>query len=206
MKTSTKLIIASTATLVAAAAAFGTVQVVGTSGEVTPAVKHSISASTPTPVVTKTPEAFNPATVKIGGTVQWADKLPLGFFAYQMPDQSYVAVNQDQPLPAAIEADLHQQAQTTIKPSLTATNASSTAGETATFLNDSFASTGKYIVIIVHTTGAIAGSPAAYQWFGMSSDWNPAVAGPTEANVEASARARIAASANPARYEVVVIQ
>jgi hypothetical protein len=201
-------VIASCATLVVIAVAGIAAISTGVLVPVKPATSHASAVS---PTASSTPAAasskkFDPATVKIGDTVQWADKLPAGFFAYQMPDQSYVAVNQDQPLPPAVEAALHRQAQSSIKPALTATNASVTAGEAATFINDTFGSTGKLAVVIVHTTGGIGNAPMTYQWIGMSSDWNPALAAPTEAQVEAAAQARIAASAHPARYEIIVVQ
>jgi hypothetical protein len=54
MKTSTKLIITGTATLIAAAAILGGVQVVGALNQLAAPIKHSISLGTPTPAATAT--------------------------------------------------------------------------------------------------------------------------------------------------------
>jgi hypothetical protein len=155
-----------------------------------------------TPLPAPAPKPFDPSTVKVGDVVPQHVQLPDGFYPFQMPDNTRVAVNQEQPLPAAVQTALQQQAAAMVHP-----NTPGVAGDAGTFMSDAWAGTGKYVVVIAQTTGASGpGLPMTQQWFAMSSDWNPATAAPTEAQAQAAAEARIAASADPGRYAIVVVQ
>lgn len=105
MKTSTKLILAGTATIVAAGVIFGIVQISSAFNQLAAPVSHS-TAIAPTPSGTATKAAAAPIVGDLNGDGEldgW-EKDQLARSTYTMPDGSKVAIPANQPIPAPVVA------------------------------------------------------------------------------------------------------
>lgn len=172
------------------------------SSSTTPATGGTANSRTDTP---KPSESATPVTV--GAVVKAGAALPDGFRAYKMPDQSLVAVSQDQPLPPAVRADLQNIVQTAITPSSDVNAPRVEVNQTRTFIDETFAGTGKYVIVIMQTA---VWDPATrtnkYRWAAL--DTAPGMPANINSGNESDVQSRIQASIDSTgqadRYEIFV--
>lgn len=214
MKTSTKLIIAGTATIVAAGAIFGTVQIASAFNQLAAPVKHSVALGTPTPTATATKAPVAPS-ITDGAVLTTAQANDIqngtstsGMIAYQATNGQFLAVNPNQPVPAPVMQDI--QARANAVPALTGGTAQdvvTNAGAAIDLQNTIQLGTGRPVVLITYGSfGTRTGMILGYLAQGTRDSNNAAYVGTNLATVEAEANAYVAKQADPSNWIVVVRQ
>jgi methionine-rich copper-binding protein CopC len=164
------------------------------------------------PVATHTAKpAVNLAELKVGDAVDDSTAAAINakggkIRAYKLPSGSYVVINEDQPLPAAVQADVNAVAKAGANNAGTEGSLESGSDGHAVQGTIEF-STGKNVAVIQYGTVSTYSGDTFVGYLGVASFYNgsnPAPVSTSEATVQADLQAEINKQSDPASWIIVV--